>query len=132
MKARVRMTETAYFYVEGDSEDQIQEWLETHSISEAKEAIAEYSGKRDSVEMEYSEEVICPVDERGDADISISKKSDWREVSLDMKAIVERYPDYRFSFLGEAYPAAAVNDKEKVILIDTEEYIRDLVNGDDV
>ena len=55
MKCKVRMTYTIEFFVEGKSEDAIQEWMSGKTPEEARDLI-------NDVEYEnYTEEIICNV-----------------------------------------------------------------------
>lgn len=62
---KVRMKEIKELFIRADSEEQLQDWMNTH-------------GFRDSMlkgtESEFEDEIICPVD--GYEDFSISKEYD--------------------------------------------------------
>jgi hypothetical protein len=55
MKCKVRMTYAIEFFVEGKSEDIIQDWMSNKTPEEVRELI-------EDVEYEdYTEEIICPI-----------------------------------------------------------------------
>ena len=67
MKCKVRMTYAIEFFVEGEDEDAIQDWLMCTTPAEAKELIDGY------VDEEYTEEIICEVREDSDVDYVIGE-----------------------------------------------------------
>lgn len=62
--------EKIYFFVEADSEEQAQEYIQTHGISEIVEDANDQGTKY--LDSEDSERIICPVE--GYADIDITSK----------------------------------------------------------
>lgn len=59
MKCKVRLTHTVTLFVEGESENQIQDWLAKTTPEEAYLLAYENS----QPESDYSEEIICEVRE---------------------------------------------------------------------
>lgn len=55
MKCKVRMTYTIEFFVEGKSEDTIQEWMNGITPEQARDLINDVDYEN------YTEEIICPV-----------------------------------------------------------------------
>jgi hypothetical protein len=72
MKCKVRLTHTVELYVEGKSEDQIQDWLAQTTPEEAYLLAYENSY---TVESDYSEEIICTV--RDDAEVDYVIKEEY-------------------------------------------------------
>lgn len=66
MKCKVRLTHTVEMYVEGESEEAIQDWLSQTTPGEAK------SLSKNATEA-YSEEIVCPVREDSHVDFVIGK-----------------------------------------------------------
>lgn len=66
MKCKVRLTHTVTLFVEGESEDQIQDWLAQTTPEEAY--LASYGS---SVDSEYEEEIICEVRDDSEVDYVI-------------------------------------------------------------
>lgn len=64
MKCKVRLTHTVELYVEGKSEEQIQDWLAGTTPEEAY-LLAYDNGKQ--VESKYDEEIVCVV--RNDSNV---------------------------------------------------------------
>ena len=56
MKAKVRLTYSVEMFVEGESEEAIEDWLNRTTPTEAKE----FAGNN-FVTEDYSEEIICGV-----------------------------------------------------------------------
>ena len=56
MKAKVRLTYSVEMFVEGESEEVIEDWLRCTTPTEAKELVG-----NNSVTEDYSEEIICCV-----------------------------------------------------------------------
>ena len=67
MKCKVRLTYEVEMYVEGNSEDEIQEWLLNTTPQEAKEMA------NGPVDEHYDEEIICYVRDDSDVDYVIGK-----------------------------------------------------------
>ena len=65
MKCKVRLTHTVEMFVEGQSEDAIQEWLLCTTPQEAKEMSI------GSVSEDYDEEIVCFVREDSEVDYVI-------------------------------------------------------------
>ena len=55
MKCKVRMTYAIEFFVEGKSEDAIQEWMGNITPEQARDLI------NGSIDENYTEEIICNV-----------------------------------------------------------------------
>lgn len=55
MKCKVRMTYAIEFFVEGKSEDAIQEWMNSITPEEARDLINDVDYEN------YTEEIICPI-----------------------------------------------------------------------
>ena len=70
MIARVRLTYAVDVTVKGESQEQIVEWMNRTSPTEA---FKEASKSGYYVEENYGEEFICPVMENSDYDIDITK-----------------------------------------------------------
>lgn len=68
MKCKVRLTHTVEMYVEGKSEEEIQEWLLCTTPQEA----TEMAGK--AVDESYDEEIVCYVDENSEIDYVIQEE----------------------------------------------------------
>ena len=68
MKCKVRLTYTVEMFVEGQSEEEIQEWLLYTTPQEAKEVAI------NPVDEFYDEEIICPVREDSDVDYVIEEE----------------------------------------------------------
>lgn len=58
MKCKVKLTHTVTMFVEGKSEDQIQDWLAETTPEEAYLLAYNNDGQPDS---EYDEEIVCEV-----------------------------------------------------------------------
>lgn len=69
MKAKIKMTYSVECFVEADNEDQLNEWMMTHTPEEADRLVRE-NGR--CVEKNYNEEIICRVMEDSDVDFSIA------------------------------------------------------------
>jgi hypothetical protein len=67
MKAKVRLSYEVTLFVEGPSEEAIQEWLSCHTPDEVRELTG---GK---VEESYDEEIICPIVENSIVDYVIKE-----------------------------------------------------------
>ena len=65
MKCKVRLTYSVEMFVEGESEEAIVEWLNCTTPTEAKSLAENY------VEEDYSEEIICPVQDNSVVDYVI-------------------------------------------------------------
>lgn len=63
---RVRMTESVEFFVRTKSKQQLQEWLDTHSIREAQLDGLDISNKS------YNDDILFPVDSESIEDIDIT------------------------------------------------------------
>lgn len=61
--------EKIYFFVEADNEEQAQEFIQTHGISEIVDMIPDKC-----IDSEDTERIICPVD--GYADINIIRSKE--------------------------------------------------------
>ncbi len=70
MKCKVRLTHTVTLFVEGNSEDQVQDWLAQTTPEEAY-LLAYENGN--IIESEYDEEIICVVKDDSDVDYIIKK-----------------------------------------------------------
>ena len=70
MKCKVRLTHTVEMFVEGPSEDAIQEWLLETTPQEAKD-LARNNGNY--VSEDYDEEIICHVMENSEVDYVIEE-----------------------------------------------------------
>lgn len=70
MKCKVRLTHTVEMFVEGPSEEAIQEWLLCNTPQEAKDC-AYQNGK--IVTEHYDEEIVCPVDDNSEVDYVIEE-----------------------------------------------------------
>ena len=65
MKCKVRLTQTVEMFVEGESEEAIQEWLLCTTPEEAAD-LAE-----NMIDISYDEEIICTVSEDSEVDYVI-------------------------------------------------------------
>lgn len=65
MKCKVRLTQTVEMFVEGESEEAIQEWLLSTTPEEAAD-LAE-----NMIDISYDEEIICAVSEDSEVDYVI-------------------------------------------------------------
>lgn len=65
MKCKVRLTQTVEMFVEGESEEAIQEWLLSTTPEEAAD-LAE-----NMIDISYDEEIICAVSEESEVDYVI-------------------------------------------------------------
>ena len=65
MKCKVRLTHTVEMFVEGESEEAINEWLICTTPEEARDIA------HNAVDQEYEEEIICYVDEDSEVDYVI-------------------------------------------------------------
>ena len=70
MVFKCEKVEKIYFFVEADSEEQAQEYIQTHGISEIVEDANDQGTKY--LDSEDNERIICPVE--GYADIDITTK----------------------------------------------------------
>jgi hypothetical protein len=70
MIAKVRLTHTVEAFVKTNSDDQLQDWLNATTPSQAKELIQANKGY---VSEDYSEEILCHVMDNSDYDIDISE-----------------------------------------------------------
>ena len=70
MKCKVRLTHTVELYVEGKSEEQIQDWLAGTTPEEAC-LLAYDNGKQ--AESKYDEEIICVVRDDSKVDYVINE-----------------------------------------------------------
>ena len=70
MKCKVRLTHTVEMYVEGESEEAIQEWLLCNTPQEAKD-LAYGNGK--IVSEDYDEEILCYVRDDSEVDYVIGE-----------------------------------------------------------
>jgi hypothetical protein len=70
MVAKVTLTHKVEVFVKTKSDEQLQDWLNATTPSEAKE-LAEKNGKY--VSQDYSEEILCHVQDNSDYDIDISE-----------------------------------------------------------
>ena len=68
MKCKVRLSYTVEMFVEGESEDAIQEWLLNTTPQEAQDLAL------NTVDEEYEEEIICFVDDNSDVDYVIGEE----------------------------------------------------------
>ena len=71
---KCRMTAIATVNIRANSAEEVQEWINTHSIDELYRAVSDYDSAYD---IEYDDQVISEVDE--DAAIDISDE----DVSVD-------------------------------------------------
>lgn len=71
MKCKVRLTHTVTLFVEGKSEDQIQDWLNNTVPTEAYLLAYNNDGKPDS---QYDEEIICEVRDDSEVDYVIEEE----------------------------------------------------------
>ena len=71
MKCKVRLTHTVELFVEGKSEDQIQDWLNNITPTEAYLLAYNNDGKPDT---EYDEEIICVVRDDSEVDYVIGEE----------------------------------------------------------
>lgn len=67
MKCKVRLTHTVTMFVEGESEEAIQEWLLCTTPEEA------VGMAHNAVDQEYEEEIICEVREDSEVDYVIKE-----------------------------------------------------------
>lgn len=67
MKCKVRLTHTVEMFVEGPSEDAIQEWLLFTTPQEAKDMAL------NPVTEHFDEEIICNIMENSDVDYVIEE-----------------------------------------------------------
>ena len=65
MKCKVRMEYAIEFFVEGESEDAIQDWLNSTTPTEAKNLIKNY------IHEDYTEEILCYVSDNSIVDYVI-------------------------------------------------------------
>lgn len=68
MKCKVRLTHTVEMFVEGDSEEAINDWLICTTPEEARDVA------HNAVDQEYEEEIICYVDEDSEVDYVIGEE----------------------------------------------------------
>ena len=66
MKAKVRLTYSVEMFVEGESEEAINDWLSCTMPTEAKEL-----ARNNFVTEDYSEEIICGVQDNSVVDYVI-------------------------------------------------------------
>lgn len=71
MKCKVRLTHAVELFVEGKSEDQIQDWLNNITPTEAYLLAYNNDGKPDT---EYDEEIICVVRDDSEVDYVIGEE----------------------------------------------------------
>lgn len=71
MKCKVRLSYEVEMFVEGESEEAIQEWLLCNTPQEAKEC-AYQNGK--IVSENYDEEIVCYVDDNSEVDYVIEEE----------------------------------------------------------
>ena len=62
---KVRMTESVEFFIKANDEEQLQDWLDTHTIQEAK-----LCGDFINGDVEYNDKILFPVDGYADIDIT--------------------------------------------------------------
>lgn len=67
MKCKVRLTHTVEMFVEGESEEAIQEWLLCTTPEEAVDMA------HNAVNQEYDEEIVCEVREDSEVDYVIKE-----------------------------------------------------------
>jgi hypothetical protein len=70
MKCKVRLTHTVTLFVEGESEDKIQDWLVAITPEEAY-LLAYNNGNQ--AEVEYDEEIVCEVSDNSEVDYVIKE-----------------------------------------------------------
>lgn len=68
MKCKVRLTHTVEMFIEGDSEEAINEWLICTTPEEARDIA------HNTVDQEYEEEIICYVDDDSEVDYVIGEE----------------------------------------------------------
>lgn len=68
MKCKVRLTHTVEMFVEGDSEEAINEWLCCITPEEASDIA------HNAVDQEYEEEIVCYVDDDSEVDYVIGEE----------------------------------------------------------
>ena len=68
MKCKVRLSYTVEMFVEGDSEEEIMDWLCATTPQEAKDLA------HNAVDEEYEEEIVCFVDDNSDVDYVIGEE----------------------------------------------------------
>ena len=69
MKCKVRLTHTVTLFVEGKSEDQIQDWLAKTTPIDAYLSADGYG-----VDSEYDEEIICVINDDSEVDYVIEEE----------------------------------------------------------
>lgn len=68
MKCKVRLSYAVEMFVEGESEEEIMDWLCATTPQEARDSTF------NPVDEEYDEEIICYVDDDSDVDYVIGEK----------------------------------------------------------
>lgn len=68
MKCKVRLSYTVEMFVEGDSEEAINDWLICTTPEEARDMA------HNAVDQEYEEEIICCVDDDSEVDYVIGEE----------------------------------------------------------
>lgn len=66
MKAKVKLTHSVEIFVEGESEDEIMDWLRQTTPRQVVELISDQS-----LDESYDEEIICFVDDNSIVDYTI-------------------------------------------------------------
>ena len=67
MKCKVRLTHTVEMFVEGPSEEAIQEWLLCTTPTEAQDLTT------NMIDVSYDEEIVCEVSEDSEVDYVIEE-----------------------------------------------------------
>ena len=70
MKCKVRMTYTIEFFVEGKSEDAIQEWMSNKTPEEVRDLVNDFESEN------YTEEIICNIADDSFVDYIIKEEND--------------------------------------------------------
>ena len=73
MKCKVSLTQTVTLFVEGKSEDQIQDWLNNNTPTDAYLLAFNNGGRPD---VEYDEEIICEVRDDSEVDYVIKEEDE--------------------------------------------------------
>ena len=71
MKCKVRLTHTVTLFVEGKSEDQIQDWLAKTTPEEAYLLALDNGGQPD---IDYEEDIVCEVSKNSIVDYVIGEE----------------------------------------------------------
>lgn len=74
MICKVKMSHTVYLFVEGDSEETIQDWMANLTPEEAKHLAEAQTGNY--IEHDFEDEILCPVRDDSYPDYIIGWRGD--------------------------------------------------------